>query len=416
MAVQTRSDLIPRLASPRIREALADTRVVLVTGPRQSGKTTLVRTFEDATRPYFTLDDAATLASARSDPVGFVRTLDGAIIDEIQRAPDLILAIKASVDRDERPGRFLLTGSANLATVPTVADSLAGRMAIVPLLPLAQAEVEGTAGDFLDRLFAGAPLAGAGADETGEALVERVLRGGYPEVLRRPTSSRRQAWLEDYVGQILDRDVRDVSQIEQLDRLPRLLQVLAEHAAQLVNHSSYGAALGLSNVTASRYVAVLERLYLVRTLMPWSTNQLNRLVKSPKLHFVDTGLLGAMRGMEAPIDPADRGRFGPVLESFVVSELVKLASWSAGRIAFSHFRTRDQDEVDLVLEDRRGRVVGIEVKASATIRAEDFRGLRRLAQAAGDRFLRGVVLYDHDLSLPFGDGFEAVPLSALWAP
>ena len=246
----------------------------------------------------------------------------------------------------------------------------------------------------LDRLFAGAePVAGADS-LFGDELIELVLRGGYPEVLPRATQTRRTAWLEDYVSQVLDRDVRDIANIDQLDRLPWLLQVLAEHAGQLVNHSSFGAALGLSSVTAQKYVAILERLFLVRTLAPWSSNRLSRLIKTPKLHFLDSGLLVALREDEEVVLRKERSRFGAVLERFVVSELLKLASWSERRISFSHYRTKDQDEVDVVIEDRRGRIIGIEVKAFAAVRPQDFRGLRQLQEAVGDRFMRGLVM-DH---------------------
>lgn len=406
--------LIDRKVRPIVEVALSDTRVVLIAGPRQAGKTTLARQFAGPDLPYITLDDAGTLGAARADPIGFVRGIDRAVIDEVQRAPELMLAIKESVDRNEAPGRFLLTGSANLATVPAIADSLAGRMAVISLLPFAQSEIRSTPGRFLDRMFAGEePIAGEHTI-SGSELVETVLRGGYPEALRRPTAARRSAWLEDYVALILDRDVRDIANVDQLDRLPRLLDVLAEHAGQLVNHSSFGAALGLSSVTAQKYVAILERLFLVRTLVPWSNNRLSRLIKTPKLHFLDTGLLATLREDEAEALQENRARFGALLESFVVSELLKLASWSERRVSFSHYRTKDQDEVDVVIEDRRGRIIGIEVKASATVRAQDFRGLRQLQQAVGDRFVRGLLLHDHDRVTPFGEKLQAAPLSALW--
>lgn len=406
--------IIARKVRPLVEAALADTRVVLIVGPRQAGKTTLARQFAGSDRPYVTLDDAGALSAARADPVGFVRGLERAVIDEVQRVPELMLAIKESVDRDDRPGRFLLTGSANIATVPAIADSLAGRMATISLLPFAQAEIHAAPGHLLGRLFAGEEPVASEGEPLGDALIALVLRGGYPEAVRRAAPSRRTAWLEDYVAQILDRDVRDIANIDQLDRLPRLLQVLAEHAGQLVNHSSFGAALGLSSVTAQKYVAILERLFLVRTLVPWSNNRLSRLVKTPKLHFLDSGLLAALREDEEAALRDDRSRFGAVLESFVFSELLKLASWSERRMSFSHYRTKDQDEVDIVIEDRRGRIIGIEVKASATVRPQDFRGLRQLQEATGDRFLRGLVLHDHDRVTPFGEKLQAAPLSVLW--
>ncbi len=406
--------LIDRKARPLVETALSDTRVVLVVGPRQAGKTTLAMQVAGPDRPYVTLDDAGALSAARADPVGFIRGLDRAVIDEVQRVPELMLAIKESVDRNVEPGRFLLTGSANLSTMPMVADSLAGRMATISLLPFAQSEIRSTPGRLLDRMFAGEEPVAAENSPLGEELVALVLRGGYPEALRRTAAARRTAWLEDYVAQILDRDVRDIANIDQLDRLPRLLQILAEHAGQLVNNTSFGAALGLSSVTTQKYVAILDRLFLIRTLAPWSSNRLSRLIKTPKLHFLDSGLLAALREDEEQALRQDRSRLGAVLESFVVSELLKLASWSERRVSLSHYRTKDQDEVDVVIEDRRGRIVGIEVKASATVRPQDFRGLRQLQEAVGDRFVRGLVLHDHDRVTPFGEKLQAAPLSVLW--
>ena len=408
------STAITRHVQGKIAIALQDTRVVLVVGPRQAGKTTLARLYASPDRPYLTLDDPATLAAARSDPTGFVRGLKQAVIDEVQRAPDLLLAIKESVDKDQTPGRFLLTGSTNLMAMPLVADSLAGRLEVITLLPFAQAELAGTQGDLLDRLFDGAGLPAVVNPLVGNDLMECVLKGGYPEALRRTSVNRRQAWLQDYVALILDRDVRDIANIDQLDRMPRLLDVLAAHAGQLVNHSSYGAALGLTTPTAQKYVGILERLFLTRQIPPWSSNAVSRLTKTPKLHFLDTGLLAALRDVTAAQLQKDRTAYGPLLENFVVSEVLKLTTWSEKRLRISHFRTKEQDEVDLVLEDRRGRVIGIEVKASATVRGQDLRGLRKLQEAVGDKFVQGLVLHDHDRITPFDEKLHAAPVSLLW--
>ena len=405
---------IARHVQGKIATALQDTRVVLLVGPRQAGKTTLARLYASPDRPYLTLDDAATLAAARSDPTGFVRGLKQAVIDEVQRAPDLLLAIKESVDKDPAPGRFLLTGSTNLMAMPLVADSLAGRLEVITLLPFAQAELASTRGDLLDRLFDGAGLPGVVRPLVGDDLMACVLKGGYPEALRRTSTSRRQAWLQDYVALILDRDVRDIANIDQLDRMPRLLDVLAAHAGQLVNHSSYGAALGLTTPTAQKYVGILERLFLLRQVPPWSHNAVSRLTKTPKLHFLDTGLLAALREATASQLQKDRTGYGPLLKNFVVSEVLKLITWSDKRVRVSHFRTKEQDEVDLVLEDRRGRVIGIEVKASATVRPQDLRGLRQLQAAVGDKFVQGLVLHDHDRITPFDEKLHAAPVSMLW--
>ncbi len=395
-------------------EAVADTRVVLLCGPRQSGKTTLAQQIAGTEIPFYTLDDAITLNAAATDPIGFVRGLDRAVIDEIQRVPDLLLAIKTSVDTDPRPGRFLLTGSANLMTLPRVADSLAGRMETIRLLPLAQAELRGTRSGFLERAFAGdAPVSTDPA--VGADLLDIVLAGGYPEALTRSTSRRRRRWHLNYVEAILQRDVRDIARIDQLQSMPKLLRVLAERSGHLVNYSSFGSALGMNHVTIRRYVGILEDLFLVRTLQPWYSNALKRLLKSPKLHFLDSGLLASLSQLSLEKLCGDRTRFGPLLETFVVGELLKLASWADGPITFFHFRDKERNEVDIVLEDGGGRVVGIEVKASATVSRRDFAGLERLKAACGDRFAQGLVLHDHDQTIPFGRRLTAAPISTLWS-
>ena len=406
--------MYPRFAAARVQEALTDTRVVLLTGPRQAGKTTLARSLADEGRAYVTLDNATTLAAAKADPTGFVRNLDTAVIDEIQRAPELLLAIKESVDVDARPGRFLLTGSANLMTLPRVADSLAGRMESVRLLPLAQAEITAAGPpDFFVRGFAGQPPTSS-RSIIGSGLVEAVLSGGYPEALTRKSWGRRQDWYLDYIDAVVQRDVRDIGAVDQLDRMPRLLRVLAEHSGQLINHTGIGAAIGLNHVTTQRYTAIFEQLYLIQTLPPWHSNALKRLTKTPKLHFLDSGLLGALRGVTPEGVAQDRRIFGPILESFVVSELMKLAGWSGERLSFSQYRDKDQNEVDVVIEDRRGRIIGVEVKAAASVNAADFRGLKRLKEATGDKFEMGLVLFDHNRAVPFGDRLWAAPISCLF--
>lgn len=404
-----------RYAKSKIQEALADTRVVLISGPRQSGKTTLATDIAADEIPFFTLDDATVLAAANDDPVGFLRGLDRAVIDEIQRAPDLLLSIKTEVDRDKSPGRFLLTGSANLMTVPRVADSLAGRMEVVKLLPLSRSEIKGSKSTFLDNAFEGIPPTVEDI-VLGDALIETVLAGGYPEAIMRDKWNRKQDWYHGYVDAIVQRDVRDVAQIEQLAIMPKLLNMLAEHSGQLVNYSGIGGAINLNHVTTQKYVRVFESLFIVHTLQPWFTNKLKRLTKSPKLHFFDAGLLAALRDISPDTVRKDKTSFGAVLETFVFSELQKIATWSEQRCSFSHFRDKDRNEVDIVVENRRGEVVGIEVKSSATVTAADFSGMRKLAEACGDRFIQGLVLYDHDQVVPFADNMMAAPLSSLWSP
>lgn len=408
--------LYPRFSADLVRTALADTPVVLVNGPRQCGKTTLVRTLCDDSRRYLTLDDDTTLAAALDDPAGFVRGLDVAIIDEVQRAPALLRAIKKTVDEDRRPGRFLLTGSANLLSLPKVAESLAGRMAVVDLLPLAQAEVRGGRPPvFLQAALSGSLPGSPPPPTMGPDLVQTVITGGYPEMLRRPDSRRKQAWARDYVRAIVQRDVRDIASIEKLGHMPRLLRALAHHAGQLLNYSQLGGALGLDGKTADKYLGVFEQLFLVRRVPPWSSNRLKRLVKTPKLHFLDSGLLATLRGTTAARVESDRAALGALLETFVFAELSKQLAWLDLPCEIHHYRDKDQDEVDLVIESENDDVVGIEVKAAATVKGSDLRGLRKLAQASGERFRLGIVLYDGDSLVPFGERLYAAPLSFLWA-
>lgn len=404
--------LYPRLVEQRVVDALSDTRVVLIVGPRQSGKTTLAKKMANEGMEYYTLDNATTLDAARQDPVGFVRGMDRAIVDEIQRAPELLLAIKESVDTDQRPGRFLLTGSANLMMLPRVADSLAGRIEVVRLLPLAQSEIRTASASFLRDAFQNE--AKAGELVVGDDLMAAVLAGGYPEALGRKTLSRRQDWYADYIQAIVQRDVRDVAQIEQIAQMPRLLRILAEHSGQLVNYSGIGAAIGMNHITTQKYVGIFENLFLARTVQPWFSNKLKRLTKTPKIHFLDSGLLASLRDLSLDRLRDDRGQFGALLETFVFGEILKLAGGGQTHFEFSHFRDKQQNEVDIVIEDQRGRIVGIEIKAAASVSNSDFSGLRILAEASGERFVSGIVLYDYNKVIPFGERLSAVPISALW--
>lgn len=384
----------------------------MVTGPRQCGKTTLVRGF--TSHRYITLDDDTVLEAARGDPSGFVRGLDHAIVDEVQRAPDILRAIKKTIDVDRRPGRFLLTGSANVLTLPQVSESLAGRMQVVNLLPLSRAEIREKRPTFLQKAMAGRV---AKTTETliGDDLVNAVFTGGYPEMIRRRDRQRRRAWARGYVNAIVQRDVRDIAELERMDQMPRLLKVLAHHSGQLTNFTQIGGQIGLDDKTTRKYVAILEQLFLVRRVEPWFRNRLKRLVKTPKLHFLDSGLLAAILGTTEERLGKDRSVFGPLLETFVFAEVTKQVAWLAETCRLYHYRDKDQDEVDIIVEGEGGDVVGIEVKAAATVTVGDFKGLRKLSAACGEDFKLGVVLYDAEQTVPFGERMFAVPISCLWA-
>ena len=402
--------LIKRHLADPVGESLKDTPAVLVNGPRQSGKTTLVRQLADR-MDYYTLDDSSTLYAAQQDPVGFVRTLDRAVIDEIQRAPQLMLALKMSIDQDRRPGRFLLTGSANILALPQIADSLAGRMETHTLLALSQAELQVRTSDFLQRALA--QDWPASLPSPSQPLIEQVLAGGYPEMRERATLARRQSWARSYMTHMMERDVQDIANIDQLAQIPRLLSLLATQCAQLLNYSQLGGQLGLNAKTADKYIGILERLFLVQRLPAWSRHESSRLIKTPKLHFLDAGLQATLTRLTPELLLTQRERWGATLETWVYGELRKSLAVSDELWYLSHYRDKDQVEVDFVLESPQRQLIGIEVKAAATVQAQDFKGLRKLQAQTGQNFITGIVLYDGTHALPFGNGLWAVPLAAL---
>lgn len=411
--------MIHRHQAPLIAEALLDTPVVLIHGARQVGKSTLAKALV-AAHPdgrYLTLDDPATLRSAELDPTGFVSQAKGLVVlDEIQLAPGLFRAIKAEVDADRRPGRFLLSGSANVLTLPKLSESLAGRMELVTLEGLSQAERHGCSANLVDRLFAEAPLTGQHLDLDRGALLSAILAGGFPEALGRPAGRRRSQWFQSYVQTLLQRDVRDLSQIEGLTQLPRILELLSVRAAGLLNLAELSRTLAIPHNTLKRYLALLEAVFALETLPAWSGHLGKRLVKAPKLLLRDSGLMAHLMGVDQARLSADPDLLGGMLETFVAGETRKLLGWSTNRVRQFHYRTTPGHEVDLLLERADGRVVGLEVKASATLQAKDFRGLRNLAETLGEAFHRGIVLYTGKDLLPFGPRLWAVPVAALWNP
>jgi predicted AAA+ superfamily ATPase len=359
------------------------------------------------------MDDELALLSAKEDPTGFIRSIDCVVIDEIQRAPQLLLAIKKSVDEDRRPGRFLLTGSANLMALPTVADSLAGRMETLHLLPLSQSEMALQSANWIDSAFAGRILQLSEASE-GSDLVQRVLCGGYPEAVSRPTPRRRAAWAKQYMDAIIQRDVRDISGIEKIDQLPRFLNALAQTAGQMCNYAQLGGQVGLDAKTAASYLGIFEQMYLLQRVEVWARNCLSRVVKSSKLQFLDSGLLTALLELSTEEVEKNRTRFGNVLETFVFSELLKHTTTADSTYKLLYYRDADKVEVDVVIENSAGQLVGVEVKASATVNQHDLKGLKKLAKLSGDQFKMGVLLYDGQETLPMGNNIWAAPISTLW--
>ena len=403
--------MLRRHITEPLTAALRDTPVVLLIGPRQAGKSTLAQTLVPPER-YVTLDEATTLAAAQRDPTGFLTPFDElTVIDEVQRAPDLLLAVKVAVDRRRRPGRFLLTGSANVLFVPRVSESLAGRMEILTLYPLSQGEIEGRREGFLDAAFAERlPKTPSAPDRTDVA--RRILRGGFPDAYGRP-EVRRRRWFASYVTAVLERDVRELAHIGKLTTMPNLLTLLAARAGGLLNLADIGRGIGLPYATLQRYMALLQTTFLVRLTPAWATNLGSRVTKAPKVAFVDTGLAAALLQLTEPRLLAEPILWGGLLENFVGIELLKQASWHPDPPQVFHFRMAKGAEVDLVLE-RNDHVVGVEVRSAQTVTAGDFKGLKALAELAGRRFRRGLVLYLGRQATAFGPNLQAVPLTALW--
>lgn len=395
--------------------ALKDTPVVLLNGARQTGKTTLVKGIAKKRKATFvTLDDQVTLASALNDPPGFIQDLGPfAVIDEVQNAPNIFRAIKASVDRDRRPGRFLLTGSANVLVLPKLGDSLAGRMEIIPLFPFAQDELHGRKGSFIDKVFA-RKLPSSPSAVTRKTIAALVHGGGYPEVIGRKDATRRVAWYRSYISSILQRDVRDISHVTGLTDLPRLLTALAVRSSGLLNVSDISRTMDLPHTTLRRYLALLEATFLSTPLPAWSGHRGRRLTKASKLHLADSGFAAHLCGIVTPAQLLASLSFGNLLETFVVNELRKQATWNRVSVQIHHFRTESGREVDIVLEDMRGRITGIEVKAAEAVSASDFKGLYELKDIAGDKWTRGIILHSGKHTVPFQKDMHAVPLSALW--
>jgi len=397
-----------------ILAALGDTPVVLLHGARQCGKSTLARHIAATDHPaqYITLDDAAVLSAVKTDPAGFLAGIDGPVVlDEIQRAPELFVAIKATVDRDRSPGRFLLTGSANVLLLPKLSDSLAGRMEVLTLWPFSEGELAGTEDSFIDAAFAAAPPPRCAA---AEDILSRILRGGFPPAVERTDPERRRAWFGSYILTILERDFRGIAQIDNLAALLRALALIAAGVGSLVNFAELARKLAIPQTTLKRYFTLLGATFLTRLIPAWSTNLGRRLIKTPKLFLNDTGLAASLLGLTADRLRQETLVRGGLLENFVAMELLKQAGWSATRTQLFHFRTASGQEVDFLLESDAGAIVGIEVKASATVTGHDFNGLRALAEMTGARFHRGVVLYAGSDTVAFGSNFFALPMSALW--
>jgi predicted AAA+ superfamily ATPase len=411
--------LIPRGIEGELRDILGVSRAAAITGPRQAGKSTLAKQLQAAgvVPNYYSLDDEALRVAARSDPDGFALSLARpAVIDEVQRAPQLMLAIKQILDRDQTPGQFLLTGSADLVTAKVVADALPGRVEYVNLWPLSQAEVAGRHTSVIDVLLDGMAPRISDAPKGRAASAELVLAGGFPDARTRAPHQRTR-YFRSYVQTVLGRDLPEIGDVRiDSSGLEQLLRLLAARTGGLVNHSALGRELALDDKTVKAYAELLTQLFLLYRLRPWSVNLGARQVKTPKLLLSDTGMASALIGVDAARYSApDQGSVaGMLFETFVVMELVKQATWSATPVELFFYRDTEKREVDLVVETASGDVAGIEAKSAATVGAPDTRGLRLLRDRLGPRFKAGVIIYSGAHTLPLGDRIWAVPVSGLW--
>lgn len=408
-------EVLPRRAFAIAQEALEDTRVVIINGARQSGKSTLAAQLGAAAdADWRTLDDPPTRQAAIADPRGFVESTGRMqIIDEAQRAPELLLAIKAVVDADPTPGQYLLTGSARVLAMRGVADALPGRTETIELWPLSQGEIDGSADSFIDIAFEQGESLRHDSELTRADYLERLVRGGFPGAIGR-REQRRERFLDSYVADLVNRDVIQLSDIQRGPEMRALVSLLAWRSGQVLVPGALANELSLTRDTIVRYLSLLEEVFLIKRIPAWSRNLGTRATAAPKVAFVDSGLAANLLDQnEASLRRPD-APLGSLLEGFVAMELARQLTWSRTRAELSHYRTRDGMEVDIVLEDRRRRVVAIEVKAAATVRAEDFRGIRHLAARIGDDLVAGIVLYAGDRTMSFGDRLRAVPISALW--
>ncbi|WP_326645979.1 ATP-binding protein [Streptosporangium sp. NBC_01755] len=413
-------ELVSRRVTGHAEEFLDAFRVVIVNGPRQSGKTTLLRQLNGGREgTYLTLDDGSLRSAAQADPAVFIA--DGArpmMIDEIQRGGDeLILAIKAEVDRKTERGQFVLAGSTRFLSTPSLSESLAGRAGILEVWPFAQEELAGTGESFLVTAFNDpeALRSSSLSDYGRRDYFELVCRGFYPEAVAMRSEFTRDRWYRTYVQSVIDTDIREMARVDEPSSLRQLLNLAAANTAQEPNTVKIGSDLQLHRSTVNRYVGLLETVFLIRQVPAWSRNLVARAVRRPKLHVTDTGLAAHLIGVDADglaarVSPAR----GPLVESFIVNEIAKQATWAPFRVGLHHWRVSQGAEVDLVLERNNGRIVGVEAKATDSVNKDDFKGLVALRESLGEDFVHGFVFYTGVRSLSFGDRLTALPLSALW--
>jgi hypothetical protein len=420
-------EVLTGLASRRLGDVvetrLAEEPVVILNGPRTVGKSTLLGELaRHLERTVIDCDDLATRAAVRSDPARFVEADQPVLIDEYQHVPELLDAIKAQLNRDLRPGRYVLAGSTRYAALPEAAQALTGRVDIIPVLPLSQGEIDDVRETFIARLLdgAGIDMTPSQAPTTRDEYAQRSTSGGMPVALRRPPGRSRSRWFSNYVNLVIDKDVLDISQVRQRETLPRLLGQLAARSGQVLNMAAISGTIGLEKSTTENYIKLLEAVFLVYRLPAWGTTLGSRVTKHPKVHLVDSGVMAWLLSLTpqkiAQAAPTTLTEYGHLLETFAVGEILKQVSWSDAPVTAGHFRTEAGEEVDLVLERDDGQVIAVEIKAGSRISSEDFRGLRQLKERLGPRLEEALVLHTGEHAYKHDDWITVLPLDRLWAP
>jgi predicted AAA+ superfamily ATPase len=407
--------MFKRYIKPLLAKALKRSPVVLLNGARQIGKTTLALEFmKERKYTYLTFDDEITYLAAKSNSTDFLSKIDKpVIIDEVQRVPEIFLAIKRDVDNNRVAGRYLLTGSANPLLIPRLGDSLAGRMEVINLMPLSQGEIYNTEEQFIDIVFGNKQLKSPKKSLTKKTLYKRILGGGYPSV-QEDNEEDRSVWMRNYLNLILQRDIKDLAQIEKITELPNLLKILAARASNLLNVAEVARDSKIPEKTLHRYIALLETIFIVNLKQTWSNNLTLRITKAPKIYLVDSGLLAYLLDFSIEKLLEGSSQTGKIMENFIMTELQKQSTWSKKEVQMYHFRSSGGEEVDIVLEDRSGNIVGIEIKNSATVNPADFKGLRYLREKAKDKFVKGIIFYTGSQYIPFEKDLFALPVNALW--
>lgn len=411
--------MYPRRLHSLVLEAVQHARIVFIAGARQVGKTTLVSEITGPGGPYpmtaYTLDDRATLDAALEDPAGFVAGLGGsAFIDEVHRAPDLLLELKKAVDADTTPGRFLITGSANILANRRILDALPGRIDRLDLWPLARSEIEDGTLNLIDELLAGRAPHLSGMPTGPDAYAPYIAEGGYPEARQRPAGRLRNRWFRDYIAGAVERDVRELADLRRADDVGQLLRLVASQSANLLSYRKIGDQLQMSDKTAKEYIVLLEEMFLVRRLPGWRPGLGAREVAKPKAYICDPGLLCYLLGADEARIRSDDQVKGKACETFVAAELLKHASWAEQDVRMFHYQ-RQQEDVDFIIENRAGEIVAVEVKATATVRRQDWRWLEQLRDIRGSSFNAGIIVHAGPQTVPLGDRLWAVPYAALWA-